>query len=465
LSLSALLLTVLLLLLGGVHTKAAPTVTDTITARRSAGVELSPGYSQEATPGTVVTYTHILTNTGTTTDTFILGATSSESWPVELLGGEYPNGTDLLPLQLGEGLTGTIVVSLTVPADATGGTVDNTVVTATSQTNGSVRDTVTDTTTVSMRYVYLPLVARDYPPPWQQASGIDGIRVYNIAVCPSNSNLQYAGTGSSGLYRSTNEGETWEHWALSGRATPVVVNPQDCNEAFVTTWGGGVYRVTGQNQATSVNQGLGDLYLYGLAISDDGQTLYAGSNTNGVYRTSTSNVNWVSINNGINDLRIRSLHLISDTLYAGSRQCTYYYSNNGGNSWSARTILSGGQGGECGDAQVWAIAKMDNALYAGLGLDKGLYGCPEGGDWARISDVPAVTIFRFGLHSHLSNLYVGTYGHGVYTCESDGHCQPLPNSGLGTSNIRGLAVAEIPDTYPRLLAGSDNGIWWVLLVP
>jgi len=206
------------------------------------------------------------------------------------------------------------------------------------------------------------------------------------------------------------------------------------------------------------------MYVYGLTVTADGQTLYVGSSAHGVYRTDVSNVNWVPINNGVSDLRIRSLYVISDTLYAGSRQCTYYHSDNGGNSWSAETILSGGQGGACGDAQVWAIAQMDNVLYASLGGDKGLYRRPEGGTWAQVSDVPEVTIYRFGLHRHLSRLYVGTYGNGVYTCESDGRCRPLPNGGLGTSNIRGLAVAEI-SASPRLLAGSDDGIWWVPLIP
>ena len=319
------------------------------------------------------------------------------------------------------------------------------------------------TTHVGAFYIYLPLVVRNYPPPWRQADGTNDISFYDISVCPYDSRLQYAGTSADGLYHSIDGGETWQRWALDGRATPVVVNPTNCAEAFVATWGSGVYRVTGQNQATPINQGLDELYLYGLVIS--GQTLYAGTATRGVYKTDISNVNWTAINTGISDLRIRSLYLINDTLYAGGRQCTYYYSNNGGNSWSPETILSGGQGGACQDAQTWAIAQVDSVLYAGLGLDKGLYRRSAGGTWTQVSDVPTVTIYRFGLYHYLSHLYVGTYGYGVYTCEGDGRCRPLPNSGLGTSNIRGITVAEVPDVYPRLLAGSDDGLWWVPLVP
>jgi len=103
----------------------------------SAGVELSPGYSQDAAPGSVVTYTHVLTNTGTTTDTFALDATSSQGWPASLLS---VTGTLNLPLQLNAGLTTTFLISLSVPTVAVSGTVDTAIITATSQTSPTILD-------------------------------------------------------------------------------------------------------------------------------------------------------------------------------------------------------------------------------------------------------------------------------------------------------------------------------------
>ena len=463
---SASLLAALFLILYSMPAEAAaPTSTSTAVAN-TAGVDLSPGYSQTAEPGIIVTYTHVITNNGTTTDTFTVETASSEGWPVELLGGDYPTGVALLPLRLGAGLTNTFVVSLTTPDTAARGTIEYTVVTATSSISDTVQDVLIDTTVVKGDTIYLPLTMRNYPPSWQQADGTNAVNFYDISVCPSNPLLQYAGTTADGLFRSTDGGETWQHWALDGWATPVVVNPLYCAEAFVPVWGEGVYRVTGYDQVVSINQGLDELYLYALALVPDGGTLYlyAGTDTHGVYRTEASSVNWVPINNGIPDLRIRSLYTISDTLYAGSRQCTYYRSEDGGNSWESKTILSGGQGGQCGDARVWAIAQMDNVLYASLGGDKGLHLSADGGtSWTPVPDMSGVTIFRFGLLPYRSRLYVGAYGHSVYTCELDGSCHPLPNRGLGTPNIRGITIAEIPD--PRLLAGTDDGVWWVPLQP
>jgi uncharacterized repeat protein (TIGR01451 family) len=315
-------------------------------------------------------------------------------------------------------------------------------------------------------YLYLPMVLRNHPPTWRRAGGTAGVDFYDVSICPGDPLVQYAGTVKSGMYRSGDGGETWQHWALSGWATPVVVNPMDCNQAFVAVWGDGVHRVTGQNQTAPINQGLGNLYLYGLAISQDGATLYAGTDANGVYHTDAGSISWTAINSGIPDLRIRSLYMIGNDLYAGGRQCTYYHSTNGGASWQARPILDGGLGGACGDAQVWAIARVNGVLYASV-HERGLHRSHDGGiNWTPVTGVPATTtIYRFGLLDYDSRLYVGTFGHGVYTCAASGSCGPFPYGGLGTLSVRGLAVAEMGGDFRRIEAASNDGVWWIPLLP
>ena len=111
------------------------------------GVALSPGYLQEAMPGHVVAYTHILTNTQIATDTFSLMATSSQSWTVALFD-EFRFSAPLPSLQLGPGMTATIGVSVTVPSVAISGTIAHTTITATSLTSDTVQAAVTDVTLV-----------------------------------------------------------------------------------------------------------------------------------------------------------------------------------------------------------------------------------------------------------------------------------------------------------------------------
>ena len=131
-------------------------------AADSPGVELGPDHVRQANPGQTIKYDHTLTNTGATTDTFVLEVSSTQGWPLELLGGEYPNGTARLPLRVGPQMQASLQVSLTVPLYAAGVT-EITLVTATSQSSPTVRGVATDTTIVFHR-IRLPLVLKRWPP-------------------------------------------------------------------------------------------------------------------------------------------------------------------------------------------------------------------------------------------------------------------------------------------------------------
>jgi len=132
-------------------------------ASQAPGVELGPDHTRQAEEGETVLYNHILTNTGTMTDTFLLEVLSTQGWPVKLLSEMYPDGTVLLPLQVGSQVTASFQVSLTVPLDIAGVT-EITVITATSQLSPTIQASASDTTIVYSR-VYLPMVARNPIPP------------------------------------------------------------------------------------------------------------------------------------------------------------------------------------------------------------------------------------------------------------------------------------------------------------
>ena len=138
------------------------------------GVELSPGYSQYAQPGSTITYTHILTNTGNVSDTFTLDVASAKNWPVALFNETSLTGTTRLPIALTPGLTATFQIDLEVPNQDISGTLvlsgsavighiaDIVVITATSQADPGAYATATDTaiSPVEPQPLYLPLVGR-----------------------------------------------------------------------------------------------------------------------------------------------------------------------------------------------------------------------------------------------------------------------------------------------------------------
>ena len=96
--------------------------------------------AQNADAGTTITYTIDVENTGSVSDTYDLTVNSSEGWTVTV------NPTSV---QLGIGESDSAVVSVEVPANAAGGTVDTTTATATSQSDPLVNDTLDLLTTVN----------------------------------------------------------------------------------------------------------------------------------------------------------------------------------------------------------------------------------------------------------------------------------------------------------------------------
>ncbi|MBP1465160.1 hypothetical protein EYB53_005525, partial [Candidatus Chloroploca sp. M-50] len=138
---------------------ATATSTLTTTAEATYGVTLlPPDTAQTALPGTVVTYTLALTNTGNLTDSVSL-STAGNAWPVTL--------PPTVTLAAGEGTN--LAVTVTIPVTASGGITDTVTITATSSGNpGTTAQSVlaTSTTAVPSRYsVWMPLIMVDWNSP------------------------------------------------------------------------------------------------------------------------------------------------------------------------------------------------------------------------------------------------------------------------------------------------------------
>ncbi|MBN1220901.1 MAG: DUF11 domain-containing protein, partial [Anaerolineae bacterium] len=103
------------------------------------GLLLTPDNSGVGQPGQTLTYTHILTNTGDITDTYLI------TWT-------YTNGftttVNTTSVTLPPGGSTVLTVPVTIPPTATSGDTSTATITATSTVNPGLHDTVYDTTTV-----------------------------------------------------------------------------------------------------------------------------------------------------------------------------------------------------------------------------------------------------------------------------------------------------------------------------
>nr|HID14924.1 right-handed parallel beta-helix repeat-containing protein [Anaerolineae bacterium] len=107
--------------------------------------------SWSATPGTVITYVHTLTNSGGVSDTYVITYAENLGWSVTVT----PTTVYTLPPGSAVGVTATV----SVPAGTLASTKDTLVITATSQITDVVFDIATDETTVP--YVPGAVIAPD----------------------------------------------------------------------------------------------------------------------------------------------------------------------------------------------------------------------------------------------------------------------------------------------------------------
>jgi photosystem II stability/assembly factor-like uncharacterized protein len=127
---------------------------------------------------------------------------------------------------------------------------------------------------------------------WQGIGGNFATDVRSIAIDTANPKVIYAGTEGSGLYRSADGGVTWKNanTGLDPNAAvrSIVIDPANSAIVWAADNRSGVYRSTdGGNTWTITNDGLNMRAVNALAISADGQVLYAATSGGGVFRLGT----------------------------------------------------------------------------------------------------------------------------------------------------------------------------------
>ena len=86
---------------------------------------------------------------------------------------------------------------------------------------------------------------------------------------------------------------------------------------FAGTWGGGVFRSTDNGESwSSANNGLMGTFVY--ALVDSGTNLFAGTNDRGVFRSSNNGTSWTQVNSGLSDSTVMSLAVSGTNLFAGT---------------------------------------------------------------------------------------------------------------------------------------------------
>jgi photosystem II stability/assembly factor-like uncharacterized protein len=172
-------------------------------------------------------------------------------------------------------------------------------------------------------------ISQDGGESWRQSPDpqMQNLAVAKLAVDPQNANLVYAATFYSGLYRSNDGGQSWTQvrggLPASRSITIVRIDPHDSRIIYAGRNEGGLYHST--DGGTTWRQVAAGLPAEGV-ITDvefdpqNPQVLYAAEVFSGIYRSQDGGRTWQAINSGLNVRSINALAISHDGqhLYAAS---------------------------------------------------------------------------------------------------------------------------------------------------
>jgi len=169
---------------------------------------------------------------------------------------------------------------------------------------------------------------------WTQTNGPQGAD--GIALARNSIGHVFVGTQGGGVFRSTDNAETWTGINNGLTATNVralAISPVD--HIFAGTFGG-VFRSTDNGDHwIAVNNGLEFPFVISLAVNADGDIFAGTFEGGGVYRSTDDGENWTLVDNGLTNTYITALtingagHIFAATFGGGA-----FRSTDNGDSWA-----------------------------------------------------------------------------------------------------------------------------------
>ncbi len=273
--------------------------------------------------------------------------------------------------------------------------------------------------------------------------------------------IKYKGHGqlligrSNGLLTSSNYGTATSTLLSAGIET--IVN--EGNHIYVGTTSGGVYfSEDGGTSWTITNTGLSNgpgtspnLQIHSLL--SDGNTLLAGTSKNGVFKSTNKGISWSVSSQGIFQTRVNHLISSSDNIFAATNLGIYKSSDNG-NSWTPKNNGI--------TAEVNTLAKNGSYLFAS---NYDLYRSADNGESWELLDTIITTSTLLNIIP--KSLYV--FNNIVFVSSNEGVFRSSDNGDSWTKLTTLTTAEQFINNGNTLFAGlyqggvtrsTDNGDTW-----
>jgi photosystem II stability/assembly factor-like uncharacterized protein len=179
-------------------------------------------------------------------------------------------------------------------------------------------------------------------------------------------------------------------------------------------------------------------------------TIFAGTNSQGIFRSTDNGTTWTQINLSIPDLSISSFVVNGMTIFAGTNAGVFRSTDNGAN-WSLVGTSSTG----LSSTGIASLAIKDTTLFAATYPNGIFRSTDNGASWtAANTGLPSQTLILSFIVSGTS-VFAGTYRNSVFRSSDNGTTWKQESIGLFPNiNIRTLAVSGT-----TLFAGTESGVF------
>jgi len=268
---------------------------------------------------------------------------------------------------------------------------------------------------------------------WQQVYGSP----YIYSICVSGTEI-YTGTGY-GLFKSTNNGASWQQTSLNTNYLALAVSPSGSN-ILAGTYSGGIHVST--NGGTNwIQSSLTDKVTRSFLTS--GGNTFAGTEYNGIYTSTNNGMNWIQ--SPFNNRSVRSFAIHNGNLFAGTDTFGVYISTNNGTSWN-QTGLN--------NTNIYCIAVSGSDMYAGC--QNGIYKSTNGGqNWT--NSISGITVYS--MTSYAGSLFAVANSNGAYVSNDNGVSWQQRNEGLDGNNYLGTLVILDGNLFAGATANLGIGIY------
>lgn len=286
-------------------------------------------------------------------------------------------------------------------------------------------------------------------------SGLTGDRITSLAAALNGT--IYAGMAAAiyGLSRSTDNGETWQNKIYDVEVQTIKIN--SLGHIFVGT-NSGFYKSTNNGAIWSAyNNGLLNLKIRAIEVVTD-STLYVATDQ-GIHKTTNEGYNWIPKSEGIipsgNYIATNSVFLWGDTLFVNTTDAVYY-STNFGEHWIQRASLS------------WPIYDLqidsNYIFYLRQDLQKNLLRSFDYGiTWDTVYTFPDWFMY-FNIFNN--RMYAGVYSEGLFVSSDSGNSfqdyfiYPFIPQDVSFFKIKDKNL-WIAGTYSfGVFTSSDEGLTW-----